>query len=433
MGRRRRITAGAIQDLELAEIIQIISLGRKTARVTVKATDDEGDVWFLQGEAVHASTSDLSGTAAFYRILEWRIGRFFIEHESTCGLRTIDTDTTLLLMESLQLRDERDERSADREHEHSDAGTMMRRPRGYRVVVGVAVATTFLLGGIVVVSLIDAMPTDGSQVEAVSIARIPASGMNPSPPLELTRTVALEAPDIVDDDEPLTIAPGEVTSIDPVHRPQEDGPGASPPSASPELEESVAVNPPIEFHLPESKNELPEMEEFDSADAQVSTEPEPGNLRLLTRSLVNGGTLVVLVDGEEVYRRDLVHEERGVKWLFKRATGRAVYEFEHEITLSAGSHELVARLVRPNKPDRESAINLKLESAGVEVMQLLLGRSTKKGIVWSPGQKPPDYEPRTEERSTVEPDSMESDTSSAIPYDPAAQKDALSDLVEGTQ
>jgi hypothetical protein len=410
MGRRRRITAGAIQDLELAEIIQIISLGRKTARVTVRATDDEGDVWFLQGEAVHASTSDLSGTAAFYRILEWRAGRFFIEHESTCGLRTIDTDTTLLLMESLQLRDERDERSADREHEHSDAGTMMRRPRGYRVVVGVAVATTFLLGGIVVVSLIDAMPTDGSQVEAVSIARIPASGMYPS-----------------------TIAPGEVTSIDPAHRSREDGPGASPASASPELEESVAVNPPIEFHLPESKNELPEMEEFDSADARVSTEPKPGNLRLLTRSLVNGGTLVVLVDGEEVYRRDLVHEERGVKWLFKRATGRAVYEFEDEITLSAGSHELVARLVRPNKPDRESAINLKLESAGVEVMQLLLGRSTKKGIVWSPGQKPPDYEPRTEERSTVEPDSMESDTSSAIPYDPAAQKDALSDLVEGTQ
>ena len=112
-----RITAGALDDFHLAEIAQLLSLGGKTACVTLVSDDREGRVWFRDGTVVHARAGIWRGEEVFYQLLGWRSGRFFIEHGSTTARRTIDKDTMYLLIEGLRRRDEaaRPQRADDAE------------------------------------------------------------------------------------------------------------------------------------------------------------------------------------------------------------------------------------------------------------------------------------------------------------------------------
>ena len=112
-----RITAGALEDFHLTEIAQLLSLGGKTACVTLDSDGREGRVWFHDGAIVHARCGIWRGEEVLYQLLRWRSGRFFIEHGSTTARRTIDKDTMYLLMEGLRREDEggRTERAQDRE------------------------------------------------------------------------------------------------------------------------------------------------------------------------------------------------------------------------------------------------------------------------------------------------------------------------------
>lgn len=101
-----RITAGALDDFHLAEIAQLLSLGGKTACVTLVSDDREGRVWFRDGTIVHARVGLWRGEEVVYQLLRWRSGRFFIEHGSTTTRRSIDKDTMYLVMEGLRRGDE---------------------------------------------------------------------------------------------------------------------------------------------------------------------------------------------------------------------------------------------------------------------------------------------------------------------------------------
>lgn len=106
MGCKTNVTTGAIEDLALAEIVQVLSLGGKTARVRVDSPFGSGRIWFVDGRAVHAEQDALRGTEAFHRVLQWSEGRFVIEHGVTGRRSSIDEDTMLIVMESLRRRDE---------------------------------------------------------------------------------------------------------------------------------------------------------------------------------------------------------------------------------------------------------------------------------------------------------------------------------------
>ena len=101
-----RTTAGTLQVLELAEIVQLIVHGRKSGRVTIQHGDDEGEIWFDNGAAVHARMANLRGNTAFYHMLTWCTGQFIIEHDLATKERSLDTDTMLLVIDGMRLRDE---------------------------------------------------------------------------------------------------------------------------------------------------------------------------------------------------------------------------------------------------------------------------------------------------------------------------------------
>jgi len=104
--RPRRGISGDLDSLGLADMIQTLSIGMKTACLTLNSEGREGKIFFENGTPRHAETSDKNGEPAFYEMVRWNTGEFVIEH----GIRTkrvsLEKDAMFLLMEGLRLMDE---------------------------------------------------------------------------------------------------------------------------------------------------------------------------------------------------------------------------------------------------------------------------------------------------------------------------------------
>ncbi len=88
---------GNIEDFNLADIIQILSLGLKTARIEVVRETGRGALYLLHGKPVHASAGSLEGREAFFELMQWEKGKFYIVH----GMVTDDVNITCDLMQLL--------------------------------------------------------------------------------------------------------------------------------------------------------------------------------------------------------------------------------------------------------------------------------------------------------------------------------------------
>jgi CheY-like chemotaxis protein len=109
----QRGISGSLANLALPDIFQILSLGLKTARVTLEHDGARGTIWFDSGVTVHAELAERAGVETCYEMLRWKDGTFCIEH----GLRTedvtIEMDTMMIVMEGLRLADEATAAPAD--------------------------------------------------------------------------------------------------------------------------------------------------------------------------------------------------------------------------------------------------------------------------------------------------------------------------------
>ncbi len=74
--RRQRAT---VAD-RLSQVIEVIELGRRTGLLSVERDTplglEEGDIYFVDGEAIYASTDALSGYAALEVLRAWEVCRF---------------------------------------------------------------------------------------------------------------------------------------------------------------------------------------------------------------------------------------------------------------------------------------------------------------------------------------------------------------------
>jgi DNA-binding response OmpR family regulator len=104
--RSQRGITGQLENLALPDIFQILSLGLKTARLTLEDNGRSGAIWFANGSAVHAETQKKTGTEACFDMLRWKTGKFCIEHGLTTEASTIEMETMMVVMEGLRLLDE---------------------------------------------------------------------------------------------------------------------------------------------------------------------------------------------------------------------------------------------------------------------------------------------------------------------------------------
>jgi len=110
--RRRRGITGDLENLGLADIVQTLTMGMKTARVSLTSGSDKGRIWFENGAAKHAQSDGVKGDEAFFRMVRWTEGDFVIEHGLRTKEQSIQQDAMFLLMEGLRQLDEAQRDSA---------------------------------------------------------------------------------------------------------------------------------------------------------------------------------------------------------------------------------------------------------------------------------------------------------------------------------
>jgi len=98
---------GSLEDFGLDDIIQILGLGLKTAKVEVVSGVNKGIIYTQAGRVVHASTAERSGKEAFSEMVGWGEGSFRIRHGETTTKTNINMNTMQLLLEATKARDMR--------------------------------------------------------------------------------------------------------------------------------------------------------------------------------------------------------------------------------------------------------------------------------------------------------------------------------------
>ena len=90
----------------MADIIQMLSIGKKQACVSLSTTAQRGSVWVSEGKVVHAVLGPETGEAAFFELMRWDDAEFLIKHGSVPPEESLDADAIYLLMEHFRRTDE---------------------------------------------------------------------------------------------------------------------------------------------------------------------------------------------------------------------------------------------------------------------------------------------------------------------------------------
>ena len=97
---------GNLHTMSLPSIFQVNCTERNNARLSLKHGRYRGDIFFADGDVVHAATGSEVGEEAVYRLLSWKDADFELEMDILAPERTIDTGWSGLLLEGMRRLDE---------------------------------------------------------------------------------------------------------------------------------------------------------------------------------------------------------------------------------------------------------------------------------------------------------------------------------------
>lgn len=97
---------GSLKHLQLADVIQLISVSGKTGLFHLKKNEHTGLIYLKDGNMVHAELDEIQGEEAVYELAIWNDGEFYFEPDVEPAARTISKSNTNLLMEAARRLDE---------------------------------------------------------------------------------------------------------------------------------------------------------------------------------------------------------------------------------------------------------------------------------------------------------------------------------------
>jgi len=97
---------GTLEDFNLSDIVQILQMGLKTARIDINFNGVIGMIHMQQGNIIQAATNKVEGDEAFYEMMRWPSGCFRIQHGIRSEDNNIRSETTYLLLESAKIMDD---------------------------------------------------------------------------------------------------------------------------------------------------------------------------------------------------------------------------------------------------------------------------------------------------------------------------------------
>ena len=104
--RARSGVAGSLTEMGLPDIVQILAQGRKSGRLKVSASGENGEIHFDQGQVVNAMWGRLRGEDAFYAMCPLTSGEFALDPTFKAGQRVIQASPESLLLEGMRRSDE---------------------------------------------------------------------------------------------------------------------------------------------------------------------------------------------------------------------------------------------------------------------------------------------------------------------------------------
>jgi DNA-binding response OmpR family regulator len=101
-----RGVSGALSEMGLPEIVQILWHGRKTGRLKIRAGSDAGEIHFVNGAIYNALWATLRGEEAFYAMLRLEDGEFLLDPGFTAPQQLVSASPEALLLEGMRRLDE---------------------------------------------------------------------------------------------------------------------------------------------------------------------------------------------------------------------------------------------------------------------------------------------------------------------------------------
>lgn len=101
-----RGVTGSLREMSLPDVIQILSNGRKSGQLSIRANGRVGQLWFGDGFIHDARFGDVRGEEAVYAMLLLQDGDFVLDPNAPPTERVIRSSTESLLLEGMRRMDE---------------------------------------------------------------------------------------------------------------------------------------------------------------------------------------------------------------------------------------------------------------------------------------------------------------------------------------
>lgn len=98
---------GNLKEMSLANLIQVNCQEMRSARLTLERGEQEGEVYFSDGQVAHAIMGNLAGAPAVYEMLAWSDGTFILDRDQPTPTKTIAVPWNALLLEGMKRLAER--------------------------------------------------------------------------------------------------------------------------------------------------------------------------------------------------------------------------------------------------------------------------------------------------------------------------------------
>ncbi len=99
---------GGLSQLPLADLLQILSVNRRTGRLVLSNGQARGEIHLSNGRPVNARTGDVEGDKALFRLLSWKEGQFAFAPGAAPQRTKIDRSMEDALLEGARQSDERE-------------------------------------------------------------------------------------------------------------------------------------------------------------------------------------------------------------------------------------------------------------------------------------------------------------------------------------
>ncbi len=98
---------GALAQLPLGDLLQILAMNRRTGKLTLVQGSDRGEVHLNNGRPINARLGAVDGEKALYRLIGWKDGSFSFTPGPATARAVLDVSMEAALLEGMHQSDER--------------------------------------------------------------------------------------------------------------------------------------------------------------------------------------------------------------------------------------------------------------------------------------------------------------------------------------